>query len=271
MKKSWILLLGLLFVGTSIRAQNFYVRGGLGCAVSTSANIIMDYTYQPGTGNIENTVAKKGGYGTGLPIVVAGGYTLNKYLGLEFGIDYFFGFSYKSVSDLQSFTTEYKRHGQMLSLVPAVVIMFPQTGKIQPYARLGLKLGILNTVTTNYSRPQSGSTQSLVWESKDYGGVAVGVQAAVGAEYTMNKRMSFFGEVQLDGISYAPKHGKYTEYTLDGTDKLPIMTVQQKQWNYMKELDPSKTIPDTQTDEKPMVNHKFGNAALVVGVKIKFI
>ena len=267
MKRTSILFAGLLLCSFTIQAQNFYLRWGLGCAVSTSANISTDYTYNMNGSDVQKSVAKKGGYGSGLPLVMAAGYQLSKYAGFELGIDYFYGFSYKSVSTFPTYTTETKRHGQMLSLVPAVVVFFPLNNKITPYARLGLKLGILNRVTTSYNRTAGTNVYPQDWEARDYGGVAVGVQAACGAELKLNTNLALFGEIQVDGISYAPKHGEYTAYTLNGVDKMGDMTVNDKQWNYIREYDPAKTIPDTQADEVSCVNRKFGNAALMIGIK----
>ena len=211
MKKSRILLIGLLLIGMSIQAQKIYVRAGLGVAVSTAADIVSDVNYS-GTSN--TNTSKKAGLGTGLPFVLAAGYKLNDNFGFEFGIDYFYGFSIKSKRVTSYSSSDSKWHGQMLSLVPAFVMTIPLE-KIHPYARLGLKLGVLNSVVYKDHETQTPEVKATATDieskSKDYGGIAVGVQAALGSDYVLSDMISLFGEIQVDGISYSPTHGKYLE------------------------------------------------------------
>jgi hypothetical protein len=271
MKTSRFLLIGLLLTGMSVQAQKIYVRAGLGIAVSTAADIVTDMNYS-GTSNTWKS--KKGGLGTGLPFVIAGGYKLNENFGFELGIDYFYGFSIKSNYVISYSTTDSKWHGQMLSLVPAFVMTFP-LDKIHPYARLGLKLGVMNSVVyenheIRTSFPEKATETIIDSKKKDYGGVAIGVQAALGTDYAISDKISIFGEIQVDGISYSPKHGKYLKYTQDGVDQMGSRTEKQNKWNYLKEIDRNKNIPDDQPDEATLQNHRFGNVGLVVGVKFNF-
>lgn len=271
MKTSKIFLLCLFFIGMSVQAQKIYIRAGLGVAVSTAANVVYDYTYTSGTP--DQITTKKGGIGTGLPFVLAAGYKINENFGFELGIDYFYGFPYKSKFDYQTNSSEYKWRGQMLSLVPAFVMTFP-LDKIHPYARLGLKLGVMNSVVTEVHKINSGEVKfagkNIESKSKDYGGIAIGVQAALGTDYALNDKISIFGEIQVDGISYSPKHGKYTEYIENGVDIMGNRTVKENKWDYLKEIDTNKHIPDDQPDEVTRVNYIFGNVGLVVGVKFNF-
>jgi hypothetical protein len=269
MKTVRILFIGMLLIGMCAQAQKIYIRGGLGIAVTTAAYYTMDYNHS-GSNNI--VTGKKQGIGTGLPFVLAAGYKLNKHFGFELGIDYFYGFSLKSKSTGENYTYETKFNGQMLSIVPAFVISLP-LDKIIPYARIGLKLGVLNSLVSKDHRvstyPQKATTAvEIDSKSKLYGGIAFGAQAAIGTDYVLSDLISLFGEIQVDGISYAPSHGKYTEYTENGVDKLGSMTEKEKRWNYLKEVDNDKTIPDSDPDEDLKQNYPFGNVGLVIGVKI---
>jgi len=272
MKKSGIIFLGLLLIGMSVQAQKFYIRAGLGVAVSTATDYIHDYYYS--SPNTVIITSKKQGLGTGLPFVLAAGYNLGKHFSLELGINYFYGFSNKQKIESSNSTYNYdtKWHGQMLSLVPAIVISLP-INKLKPYARLGLKLGILNSVVStdhgvNFFPDKSTAAGDIESKSKLYGGIAIGVQAAMGTDFVLSDRISVFGEIQVDGISYAPKHGKYTKYTRDGVDKMGSRTVKENKWNYVKEDSFPNEIPDNQPNERPKVNYLFGNVGLVIGVKV---
>jgi hypothetical protein len=269
MKTSRILLIGLLFIGMNVQAQKAYVRAGLGIAVSTSADIVQEYNNNTGT-----LTSKKAGLGTGLPFVLAPGFKFNEHFGVELGINYFYGFTIKDKNEGSFSSSEKKYHGQMLSLVPAFIMTF-SVDKIHPYARLGLILGVMNSVVyknheTYYQEWKAAAYLETDSKSKDYGGIAIGAQAALGTDYAISDKISLFGEIQVDGISYAPKHGKYLEYSQDGVDVLGDRTVNQNKWDYKKEIDMSQEIPNDQPDQVARVNHRFGNVGLVVGVKFNF-
>jgi hypothetical protein len=269
MKKLTIFLAGLVLIGISVQAQKIYVRAGLGVAVSTAAGYIADYT---STANSILVTVKKQGLGTGLPFVLAAGYNLNEHFAFELGIDYFYGFSLKQKFGTVYYSSDSKWRGQMLSLVPAFVMSLP-LDKFKPYARLGLKIGVLNSVVYQDHRVNDypvKTTNALDVQSKrkDYGGIALGVQAAVGTDFILSDKLSLFGEIQVDGISWSPTHGKYLEYSENGVDQMGSRTVNENEWNYLKEVDQSKQIPDSDPDEVPKTNHRFGNVGLVIGVKV---
>jgi hypothetical protein len=272
MKKFAILFFGFLLIGMIAQSQRVYIRGGLGAAVSTSASYVNDYFSNDPYASISLVTSNKRGIGTGLPFIIAAGYNLTDNFSLELGIDYFYGFSiqYKVVSP--HYNTDAKEYGQMLSIVPAFVMSLP-IGKFKPYARLGLKLGILNRAIAKGHRGddypgKSAAATNIDYIMREYGGIAIGVQAAIGTDFVLSKLISLFCEIQVDGISYAPKHGKYVEYIQDGIDILDKRTVKENKWNYLKEVDHSKTIPDDQPNEYNKVNEHFGNVGLVIGVKI---
>lgn len=268
MKKFRIILICIMLTSAGIQAQNIYIRGGLGIAASTAASYTTDYniTYSSGV-----YTSKKQGLGTGLPFVVAAGYNLSEHFSLELGIDYFYGFSLKQSGTGSSYSSDSKYHGQMLSIVPAFVMSLP-LNKFKPYARLGLMLGVMNHVI--YQRHSINTVSYKITgdevetKSKDYGGMAIGGQAAVGTDFVLSHLLSLFGEIQFDGISYSPKHWEYTEYTLNGVDHLPDMTIREKQRDYVKEVDYMGSGPEDQPAKQGKTNHHFGNIGLVLGVKI---
>jgi len=270
MKTSRILLIGLLLIGMNMQAQKIYIRAGLGAAVSTSADIVRDYT---SSSTSSTMTSKKAGLGTGLPFVLAPGYKFNEHFGVELGINYFYGFTVKAKNESSYSSFEKKYHGQMLSLVPAFIFTF-SVDKIHPYARMGLILGVMNSVVYKYHETSTPSLKTTANEidskSKDYGGIAIGAQAALGADYAISDKISLFGEIQVDGISYTPKHGKYLEYSQNGVDVMGDRTVNQNKWDYKKEIDMTQEIPDDQPDQVSRVNHRFGNVGLIVGVKFNF-
>jgi hypothetical protein len=177
-------------------------------------------------------------------------------------------------SDVTTYSKyEGKWSAQMLSLVPALIITLPLE-KFQPYARLGLKIGILNRLIAEEYQEISGEYKMFAnthdYKLRDYGGVPIGVQAAVGTDIKLGEKLSFFGEIQVDGISYAPTHGKYIKYETNGVDQLGNMTTKEKEFDYVTEINNNDETPDDQPDKQLKTNYPLNNVGLVIGIKIHF-
>jgi hypothetical protein len=263
MKTRNILILLLAVFSFSGQSQSLYVRAGLGAAICTAPHMI----YQLTDNESEHlTESKRGGLGNGLPIMAAVGYYLGDNLGIELGVNYFSGFNAKTVNNSAGLIVTDKEHGSMLSIVPALVMRI-KGDKLQPYARLGLMIGVLNSekFDTQVSGLSSGERIS-----KDYGGISIGAQAALGTEFKLSDLLSLFGEINIDAISWAPTKGKYTKVNEDGVDQLGSMTTKEKSWVYTKSYDSSVPIADSDPSKTALVNYSFTNAGLVIGVKINF-
>jgi len=255
----------LLLTATSFcaQAQSIYVRAGLGAAICTSPQINYQYTDITEGGTQHTVEAKRGGLGNGLPIFLAAGYYFSDNFGVELGVDYFNGFNSKKVDNDNGVTSTYKEHGSMLAIVPAFVMKLNQD-KFKPYARLGIMIGVLNS--EKYVLAMSNNSRA--YTSKDYGGIAIGAQAALGADIPLGDMFSVFGEVNLDAISWAPKKGKFTKHSSNGTDDLANLTTKDKTWVYEKSYDKAQHIADSEPNKVALTNYSFANVGLVVGVKI---
>jgi hypothetical protein len=268
MKSKSLFIILLSGVSICAQAQSYYVRAGFGAAISTSPRIGIESTSLSDSGYLYKEDAKRVGLANGLPIVAAAGYYFGNNFGVELGVDYFAGFNVKPFlyDQVDSWTS--KGRGSMLSIVPAIVIRI-NNDKLKPYARLGVMIGVLNKVllfeTNNPSTSNSESTTS-----KDYGGIAIGAQAALGTELPLSKLFSLFGEVNFNAISWAPTKGKYIKDTYNGVDQLPDLTTKEKTWIYVKNLDTSQTIPNSDPNKQNLVNYSFSNIGLIVGVKLNF-
>jgi hypothetical protein len=278
MKTKVLFILMLSVMSFCAQAQSIYVRAGLGAAICTSPQYGYQDTKITVGGNQNTTEMKKAGQGDGLPIFVAAGHYFGENFGVELGIDYFQGFNHKVADNDNGSITTQKIHATMLSIVPALVMKI-NLDKITPYARLGIMIGVLNSgiLVQKMSGTSSDATKAFNYNgagadytAKDYGGIAIGAQAAVGAEYHLSDLLSLFGEVNLDAISWAPKKGKLTKYSEGGVDKLGTLTTKQKSWVYEKKIDYTQNIPDSEPDKWLKGNYSLANVGLVVGVKINF-
>jgi hypothetical protein len=223
-----------------------------------------------------NTVTEniKAHLGTGLPLGIAGGYKFDRHYGVEFGIDYFQGFSTKKTDMNNGDAMTTKISASMISLNPSFK-MSVSCGPVEPFARIGPEIGIQNNYRTlmtgtTYMFKSTQAAQSGEMVTRDYGGIALGIKAAVGVEYPVTKLIAVFAEVQGRAISFAPKHGKITKYTVDGADQLSSLSTRSKTWDFVKSKDNSVTIPNDQPNQYLRVSHSVSNAALVVGVGFNF-
>lgn len=268
MKTKAILILILIALSFCAQAQSFYVRGGLGGAICTAPHMEYQFSDKDNNGYQETTEAKRAGLGDGLPIFAAAGYYFGNNFGVELGVNYFYGLPNKIVNTRAGLTTTSKTSGSMLGLLPAFIMKF-DLGKCKPYARLGLMIGVLNNAKNIIKTSGSSDTLARVDATiKYYGGIAIGAQAAMGIEYPLGKLLSLFGEVNLNGISWAPEKGKFTQYSVNGVDELGNMPEIGKSWNYEEKIDLGDPFSLDQPGKRESINYSFANVGLIVGVKI---
>jgi len=271
MKTVKVLLAVLMFICINGYSQKIYIRGGGGAALSTSADDIENLiSYNTGYYNMST---KLKGVGTGFPFVVAAGYNLSNYFSVELGINYFYGLQLqRTLSNIFMGGDTYsdyetKWHGQMFCITPAFVMSVP-LNKFRPYSRLGMLFGVMNNIIRNNHNQNHYEAIEIQSRIKEYGGIAIGAQAAVGTNFAINDLISLFAEIQLNGISYSPSHGKYTQYMVNGVEKLDTRTVKENSWDYKKELTFPNDIPDDQPDEQLSTNYHFNNVGLLIGIKL---
>jgi hypothetical protein len=275
MKKNYMILFALCTLAGSLSAQKMYVRAGLGGGVGLSqyaSNIWSDETQ---TSSTDNFVIKSTGLGGGFNVNAAFGYKVSDNVGVELGVNEFIGLGKKTHSTVDNgtnqSTTDNKISGMMLQLVPAVLIT-PGLEKINPYARLGMIIGVLPSIVLTQDNTNAGGERaSMVTDTKlkISGGVALGFTAAGGVMYNISDLLSVYGELVYNGITYAPKKGVYKKYTLNGVDQLPDMTTRDKEMKFEKKYDANATIDPGSPSVQSQVSFNFSDVLLNVGVVIK--
>ena len=167
----------------------------------------------------------------------------------------------------------------MLQLVPAILIT-PGLEKMNPYARLGMIVGILPSITEKYDETSTGSSGGVKATSTDVtatkakisGGVALGFTAAAGVDYSLSSKLVVYAEMIFNGITYAPTKGKYKTYTVNGQDALALpssVTGIRSEWTFEKEYDANAPIPAGSAGKQPKVSANFSNVELNIGIKLK--
>jgi hypothetical protein len=273
MKKHLLTLLLILTFAGLAEAQSFYTRLGVGVGPGIANNLDMLYSYSNDGTNRMVTVMPLG-LGRGFTGVAAFGYQPSKYIGLEFGISQFLGFPKiaDSVVNLPGGTSgEVRVTGTMLSLLPAIVIR-PGLGDVDPYARVGFILGIRPTInaTAEVTNASTNPPEEAEAIRHLYGGVAAGLNAALGISWAVNDLVSLYAEGSFSSISYSPRYGELVKYEVNGVDQLPEMTVKEKETEYYSNINPDEVIPDTSPNKELRKSLPFSNASFNFGIIFKF-
>ena len=294
--KFTIVIISILLISANLQAQKFYITAGGGYAFNMNAqkgwfaNSKRERTRNTVTGNTSSTNTQEGvnfGLGKGVSFGGSVGYMFNDYLGLDLGFNYLYGAETNSEQsfhrkDIYSSGTEdyydvskNKLYARMFNVTPSILIT-PNFEKFNPYLKLGVVLGFGSLYWESNSESSSTgqvtptySTNSSILEYN--GGLALGVNASVGAEYNLTENLGIFGELQLIGMNYSPKKMVTTKSTKNGVDQLPNMTT------YEKETEFSKTITVTnapRNDDKPrqdlLFSYPFSSIGFNIGVKYNF-
>lgn len=270
-----IVIISLLITGglSAQETQQFYVRMGFGTSLATASNLDQLYNYSS-NGSAKSVSIVPVGFGRGFNGVAAFGYKFSKYVSVEMGLSQFIGLPKiaDSVNNLPGGVSgEARLAGNMLSLIPSVVIR-PGLSPVDPYARIGFILGVRPTINAkadfwNYSVNPSQETVAI---RHYYGGVAAGLQAAVGVSWEVNTVISLYAEFAFNSISYSPMRSEIILYEQNGVDKLSELTLKQKETEYYNNINPDEEIPSNSPDKKLRTSLPFSNAGVNFGISFHF-
>lgn len=248
-------------------AQRAYVNINVGYGFRMSSqNLHFFNFYNSTSGNIINTNEQVNvSLGKGLNIGGTFGYMINKNIGTELGVSYLIGGKSKAkVADLDG-TSDYTLSSKMLRINPTIVIA-SGFEKINPYAKFGL---IIGSGSIMYKEIYNNAGVGIM-KMKLNGGIALGLSSGVGAIYKMNDKMSFYGELNMVNLSYAPTKGKITDYSYNGVDGLVDLTTNEKEIEFVDSY--TYNSNNQPSDSKPSIKLKqklpFGSFGLILGWRI---
>jgi len=253
-----------LFVTNNSIGQGAYVNLNLGYATCMSSGT-MDGFYNYTSGQNSSTSEQiYFSLGKGVNFGGAFGYMFNEHIGAELGISYLLGTKTKAKDEYSGGTTDYSLSSNMLRFIPTMVIAAGTEG-VNPYAKFGFVIG-----TGGVFMDLEDNDDGDVIESKMKlnGGVAFGINAALGAIFKLSDNISLFGELNTINMSYAPTKGEITEATYNGTDVLPDMTTSDKEVEFVDELtyNYNNPPPDSQPSQELKYKLPFGSFGINFGV-----
>jgi hypothetical protein len=273
MKRALLVSVMSLFLLPLVHAQSFYARIGMGVSGGIAADYSMLYSYT-NDGSTQSISAVPLRLGRGFNAIAAFGYKPSKYIGLEIGISEFIGFPNVADSVIKmpgGTSAQAKVQGNMFSLIPAIVIS-PGLKHVDPYARIGLIIGIHPTVnaTAEYNNASINPPNEYKMIRQYYGGVAFGLNAAMGVSWIVNRLISLYAEFSFNSINYSPNYSEVIHFDKNGVDQLPTLTVKQTKTEYYHSIDPTVQIPDTNPDQALKKSVPFSNAGINFGVAFHF-
>ena len=207
--------------------------------------------------------------GKGLNFGAAFGYMFNKYVGGELGISYLMGG--KSDAKQTFLSGDYINdsvEAKMLQIKPTLVIS-GGFSKINPYAKFGIVIGVGTSV--NIEREERDGTDLYMNKTEFSGTTSIGFQGGAGLLYSLNDKISLFGELNLVNLSYSPEKASFTEYTLNGVNVLPALDVSDKEIRFsdtiVSNAGPSNpTIPT----QELKTTFNLGSLGLNFGMRYNF-
>ena len=255
-----------LFITNNSNAQGAYVNLNVGygaCMGSGTMEGLSNYSSGQNSSTVEQIYFS---LGKGLNFGGTFGYMFNEHVGAELGLSYLLGGKTKAKSEYTDGTTDYILSSKMFRFIPSIVVAAGTEG-VNPYAKFGLVIGT-GAVTMDYEDIDDGDIE--VRKMKLNGGVAFGINAAIGAIFELSESISLFGELNAINMSYAPKKGEITEATYNGTDVLPDMTTSDKEVEFVDEVtyNYNSPPPDSQPSKELKYKLPFGSFGINFGAII---
>ena len=209
--------------------------------------------------------------GKGFNFGGAFGYMFNKNIGTELGISYLLGGTTKAISEYTNKIIEpdgtttintgkgtYTLSSTMFRFMPSIII---SSGfeSIDPYAKFGFIIGTGSVILDSES--DQNDTKST-W--KYNGGLALGMTGAIGANFPVNDKMAFFGEINIVNMSYAPTKGEFIESIINGQDVTDDKGIEFVDKIYTS----SEYTPDSGPYQELKNTYPFGSVGINIGLRM---
>ncbi len=189
-------------------------------------------------------------------------------IGAELGVSYLLGSKSKAKDEYIGGTTDYTLSAKMLRINPSFVVTTGSDG-VNPYAKFGL---IIGSGSVLFELEDNDDGDITIINEKLNGGLALGLNAGIGANFNLNDFMALFAEINMVNLSYAPTKGEITEATYNGIDVLPDLTTSDKETDFVNSYtnNYNNPPPDSQPDEKLKQKIPFGSVGISFGFRIGF-
>lgn len=276
------IFLTLTVIALSFNAfSQAYVKFGVGYNMAAPSR---EMSFQDRTDSKLSIV--KGSYGKGITPALGFGYMINDNFGAELGLSYLLGGANKADIKVNqsgpgyvySNTTEVSSKARGIFLSPSLVVKAGNSeSKLRPYARVGFVLPLAGKVTTDVNTTEvttftglSATTKKTEEVTETKGKLSLGYTGAFGVSYSLSEKLGLFVELSGQALNIWSKSSKLTKSTTDGKDNLPGLDVNDKETEYVNDLDTSVTQPSTSPAKALSQTANFNSLGLNVGLTFKF-
>ena len=208
--------------------------------------------------------------GKGLNVGATFGYMFNKFVGAELGVNYLLGSkSNAKQTELSGDNLNSDVYARMLQLKPTLVIA-GGFSKINPYAKFGLIIGAATKVTIE--NMEKSGTDTFKSTQEFTGSSPIGFHGGAGLLYSLNDKISIFGELNVNNLNFSPKEAKITEASENGVNVLPEFDVEDLQVEFVDSVESNFLVPNNPDlpRKEPKTTFNMSNLALNFGVRYSF-
>ena len=276
-KTSWnklFILCSLFFVLLANAQSNnsFYVRVNTGYAYGTGTSSYDQSKNSFHLINIDvtNISTPKLNLGDGFKAGLTVGYEVDKHIAVELGADYLWSNTIHTNRTYQSSYYKNDLKSNMLQLKPTLVL---KAGfeKINPYTKIGMLIGTGKITKEENSKYRLNLTDTYGNSTLELtGGIPIGFTASIGSTYKINDKIMLFGELNLQRLTYAPQKGKYTKYVVNGVDKLPTMTISEKEFEFVNTISEDEPIVNSQPSKMWNMPFSYNSIGINIGMQYHF-
>ena len=212
--------------------------------------------------------------GKGMNAGLVVGKMFNKNIGVEIGVSYLFGGhlelshnEYDTITKL-IYNSRLDYTSRMLKFDPSIIIA-TDNEKTNLYVKFGLIFG-LGSIIIEENDWTKNNTMSYI--TKYNGGMAFGTNASIGLLHKLSRYTSFYTEISIANVSYAPTKGEVTSFILNGVDRLGSLSMYDKQikfvdtFSYNPNAKPMYYEPQTALKQK----YPFGSICFSIGIRHNF-
>jgi len=252
-----------LFVN-NLFAQGAYININTGYGLNMSSQNLANFNNLTVGSNSSTYEQVNVSLGKGLNLGGAFGYMFNENIGAELGISYLLGAKSKAKDIYPGGTTDYTLSSKMLRINPSLVIA-SRFENFNTYAKLGLMIGSGSIM----SELNENDGDNYVEEIKYNGGIALGLSSGIGAMFYLSDNMSFFGELYMENLSYAPTKGEVTKATFNGVSELPYWTTSEKEIEFVDSYTVNSSNPPVWSQPRKQLKQKlpFGSFGVNIGLR----
>lgn len=195
------------------------------------------------------------------------GYNFNQHVAFELGVGYLKGATttFKD-TDFDGDYIEYGYQSKFVQIKPTIVLS-GGFSKINPYVKFGLQVnsGSFDRIATR----KTGSNILNIIQTFS-GGLSIGFSGGLGVNYTLNDKISLFGEFSFLTMKYNPEKAVLTKSDNNGVDQLPTITTSQKEISFVDSFDTSAVLNPNEPTKQNKLSYPLNSYGFSIGVKYGF-